>query len=58
MTKWKKGATEFEMNVIDDRKGSRYVRIPKPLDEKLGNPEKIKFVIKNDKISITGKLNT
>jgi len=52
MTRWKKDETEFEMNVIDDHKGSRYIRIPKPLDEKLGNPDKIKFIIKNNEIGI------
>jgi len=53
MTRWKKDETEFEMNVIDDHKGSRYVRIPKPLDEKLGKPNKIKFVIHGKAIIIT-----
>lgn len=52
MTKWKKNETEFKMSVIDDGKGSRYVRIPKPLDEKLGNPDRIKFILKDSKIGI------
>jgi len=52
MTKWKKDETEFKMNVIDDHKGSRYVRIPKPLDELLGNPDRIKFMLSGKKILI------
>ena len=52
MTRWKKDETEFEMNVVDDQKGSRYVRIPKPLDEKLHSPKKIKFVIRGKNIFV------
>jgi len=50
MTKWKKNTKEFEMNVINDHKGSRYVRIPKPLDKRLKNPKKIKFIIRGKEI--------
>ena len=45
MTKWKKDATDFDMLVVDDGKGSRYVRIPKPLDELMGPPDSVRFVI-------------
>ncbi|MHB1909745.1 MAG: hypothetical protein ACYCQJ_12890 [Nitrososphaerales archaeon] len=51
MPKWKNNATEFSVNVnYNNEKGSS-TRIPKPILEKIGNPEKIKFVIeKNGKI--------
>ena len=53
MPKWKNNATEFSVNVnYNDQKGSS-TRVPKPILEKLGNPEKITFVIgKNDRIEI------
>lgn len=52
MPKWKKDAKEFEVNVhYSDDKGTQ-IRIPKPLLGKMGNPDKIKFVIKKDKIEV------
>lgn len=53
MPKWKADAKEFSVSVTyNEEKGSQ-IRVPKPLLEKLGNPEKIKFVIgKNDKIEV------
>ena len=52
MPKWSKNAKEFEVNVhYSDEKGTQ-VRIPKPLLGMLGNPDKIKFVIKKNKIEI------
>lgn len=55
MPKWKKDATEFIVSVNDDGNGSNICRIPKPIIEKLGQPEKIKFVIDGKKITINGK---
>ncbi len=52
MPKWKKNAKEFEVNVhYSDEKGTQ-IRIPKPLLGQMGNPEKIKFVIKKGKIEV------
>ena len=55
MTRWKKDATEFGMSVIDDNKGSRYVRIPKPIDEHLGEPEMLVFVKSGKNIVIKAR---
>lgn len=53
MPKWSKDATEFEVSVhYDEEKGSQ-VRIPKPILEKIGNPEKITFVISGKDVKIT-----
>lgn len=52
MPKWKKDAKEFEVSVnYNEDKGSQ-VRIPKPLLGQMGNPEKIKFIIKKGKIEV------
>ena len=51
MSSWKADATEFVVSVNHNaRIGSGISRIPKPLLERLGNPNKIKFVIQDDKI--------
>ena len=51
MSRWKKGAREFEMNVNHNGLGSHLCRIPKPIMELMGYPETVKFVIKGKKIS-------
>lgn len=52
MPKWAKDAKEFTVNIhYSDEKGSQ-IRVPKPILSKLGNPEKLKFVIKNNKIEV------
>ena len=51
MTRWKKDATEFVVSLLHNRPGGTSIStIPKPLLEMLGNPNKLKFVIKNGKI--------
>jgi len=45
LTRWKKDVKEFEVKLTDDYSGSIYCRVPKPIIEKLGNPERIKFEI-------------
>ena len=57
MPKWKKDASEFDMRVVDDGKGSRYVRIPKPLDELMGQPISIRFEVSGKKITLSGAKN-
>ena len=53
MPKWKKDASKFEMRVVNDGKGSRYVRIPKPVDDLMGQPESIEFTITGRRITIS-----
>ena len=54
MTKWKKDAKEFEVVMNDDNRGSRYCRIPKPIDELLDSPDKIKFIVQGSQILVIG----
>jgi len=42
--KWKKNETEFNVS-LDENSGSHICRVPKPIVEKLGIPDSIKFVI-------------
>lgn len=52
MPKWSKDAKEFEVNVhYNEDKGSQ-VRVPKPILEKMANPDKVKFVINGKTIKI------
>jgi len=52
LTRWKKDEKEFEVKLTDDYSGSIYCRVPKPIIEMLGNPEKIKFEILHKKIFV------
>ena len=52
MPKWKKNETEFSVSISNDGNGSHVCRIPKPIIEKLGNPNRIKFVLSGKKIFI------
>jgi len=52
LTRWKKDEKAFEVKLTDDYRGSIYCRVPKPIIEKLGNPEKIKFEIQRKKITV------
>ena len=45
MTKWSKDAKEFTVKVNDDKRGSLFCRIPKPILDQLGSPTSIKFVL-------------
>jgi hypothetical protein len=50
--KWSKDAKEFEVSVsYNDEKGSQ-VRLPKPILAKLGNPERVRFVMKDGKVEV------
>ncbi len=46
LLKWEKNETEFEMNMIDDQKQSRFVRILHPLAKFLEISNTLKFIIK------------
>ena len=53
MPKWKTGETEFSVSVSNDGNGSNVCRIPKPIMEKMGQPDRIRFVIKDKKIMVS-----
>lgn len=52
MTRWKKDAKEFTVGISYSEKRGIQSYIPKPIIEILGNPEKLKFIIKGKKIEI------
>jgi hypothetical protein len=51
MPKWKKGETVFDV-ALDENSGSHICRVPKPVVEKLGIPNSIKFIIEGKKITV------
>ncbi|AIC16747.1 hypothetical protein [Nitrososphaera viennensis] len=52
MPKWKKDATEFEVGVNFSEGRGAQSSIPKPVYDALGQPETIKFIVKNKHIEI------
>ncbi len=52
MPKWAKDTTEFPSPVFDRGKHGISIQLPKPVFEKLGNPSKVKFVVKGKRIEI------
>ena len=53
LTRWKKDETEFTVSLnLDESRGAICI-VPKPIVEKLGTPEKIKFTIKGKGIIVT-----
>ena len=55
MPPWKPSTTEFPMKVIPNGKaGTYYINVPSVIREKLGNPTRIKFVIRGSKILMEG----
>ncbi len=52
MPKWKKDATEFIVKVGHHEIRGEQIYIPKPIVEKLGKPDRIKFVIHGKNVSI------
>ena len=52
MTRRKPDETVFPASVSHDGRNSMRTRIPSKIYEKLGNPSKIQFVIKDDEIII------
>ena len=52
MTRWSKDQTEFSVKLSFDGRNSISCRIPKPILEILGEPDRITFRIKNDKILV------
>jgi len=52
LTRWKKDETEFTVSLnLDESRGAICI-VPKPIVEKLGNPDKIKFVIRGKGIVV------
>jgi hypothetical protein len=52
MPKWKKDATEFVVGVNYMKDRGYQSSIPKPIMEKLGKPNTLKFVINDDDNSV------
>ena len=56
MSKWKKGQTEFMINLNYDTRRGCIAIIPKPILEALDKPVRIIFAIKkNNKILVNGQ---
>ncbi len=47
MPKWKEDATEFTVRVTHNPKRGYQSSLPKPMMQKLGNPDYIKFIFKD-----------
>ncbi len=52
MPKWKKGQTEFTVGVSYSEEKGVQTRIPKPVVETLGRPERITYVLKGKKVEV------
>ena len=52
MPKWSKDAKEFEVNVHYNKEKGSQIRLPKPILDKMENPEKVKFVINGNTVKI------
>ena len=55
MTYWRKDATEFAVSIIrNPQRRTSYSYIPKPVLERLGNPDGLKFVFRgNDNVTVS-----
>ena len=54
MTRWKKDETNFSVSVSSNGH-TKSCRIPKPILEKLDNPDKITFTVQGKKILMTAR---
>ena len=53
MGTWRKDATEFTVSVIRNRqRQTSYSYIPKPVLDRLGNPDGLKFIFRGDDILV------
>jgi hypothetical protein len=52
MPKWKKGAKEFIVGINFYDKRGYQSSIPKPIIEAMGKPNKIKFILKGEKVEL------
>lgn len=55
MTRWKKDTKEFSMSLSNDGSNGFMCRVPRPIVELLKNPNRIKFVIKGNRIVVLGE---
>jgi hypothetical protein len=52
LPKWKKDASEFEVGVNFSEGRGAQSSIPKPIWDRLGHPETIKFVLRGKRIEV------
>jgi hypothetical protein len=52
MPKWRKHQKEFNVSVTYHEQRGSQCYLPKPIIEILGKPNRIKFIIKNNRIEI------
>lgn len=52
MPKWKKDAKEFVVSVTKHETRGHQMYVPKPVMEKLGNPNALKFVFTDHKVEV------
>ena len=52
MPKWKEGATEFTVGVGYSENRGYACTIPRPIIEALGEPDRITFMIKGERVEI------
>jgi len=52
MPKWKKDAKEFVVSVTHHETRGHQTYVPKPVMEKLGNPDALKFVMLDHKVEV------
>ena len=52
MPKWANDAKEYSVSVFSRGEHGISVQLPKPIYEKLGNPDRVKFVIKGEPIEL------
>ena len=52
MPKWKKDAREFTVGVSFHEVRGYAATIPKPVAEHLGNPERVTFVIRRERVEV------
>ena len=53
MTRWKKDETEFTVGLFVDKSRGSMCVVPKPIVDMLGEPDSLKFRIKNKDILVT-----
>lgn len=52
MPKWRKDAKEFTVGVSYSKDKGVQTRLPKPIVEALGSPERVTFVIKGKRVEV------
>ena len=52
MPKWSKEAKDFKVSVNCHGERGCYAQVPKPIMEMLGNPSKVRYVVKGSKIEV------